>query len=99
MGTREDVIEVKVRIPSSSVEHWRVLARLEHVPVGRVVKKVLMLGETELKDSRLVAHCYVCNRYKPRTEFFHDRSRPGGRESRCKVCSTARRKSSRERIS
>ena len=88
-------IEVKVRMPSEWIERWILLARAEDVLVNRIVEKVLMLGEQELRDVSLVGHCYKCRRYKLRSEFFRDRSRPGGRESRCKICSTERRRANR----
>ena len=30
--------------------------------------------------------CYVCGKSKPKTMFYHDRSRYDGRQSRCKDC-------------
>jgi hypothetical protein len=41
-----------------------------------------LLRETGMK------FCYMCDKTKSATEFYHDRSRPDGLSSRCKPCNT-----------
>lgn len=41
-------------------------------------------------------HCPQCDTTQPLTDFYKDRSRPDGRQGRCKACSKANTKAYRE---
>lgn len=43
-------------------------------------------------ESKDVAHCYICKTYKPKTEFYVNKSRHSGVSSNCKACNKIKHK-------
>ena len=64
-------------------------SRVAGRPVGREMQGWEMRAPTGGVPE---CHCYVCLTYKPETEFYNDRSRTNGKQSKCKACTEARRK-------